>query len=85
MRLLYFYMKTCKQCRRQTEELDKNATDYEIERIDCESDEAPALMRRYRVGDAPTIIALNDEGQVVIRWVDFTKFSVIEAELKRRF
>lgn len=82
MNILYFYMKGCKTCRRQSEELDRNASGYGIKRVDCLSDEGPALMRRYRVTDVPCIILTNSMYQIVKKWVDYTPFKEIKPYLE---
>lgn len=83
MNILFFHMKGCKTCKRQAEELDKKATGYDIKRVDCLSDEAPALMRRYRVTDVPCIILTNSMYQIVKKWVDYTPFEAIKPYLER--
>ena len=79
MKLLFVHSPTCRTCRNQAEELGKEAAGYDIERVDVTTADTAPLMRRYRITDVPTIIAVTSEGQCVKKWVDFTRFNEIRA------
>ena len=82
MKLIFFHAPSCRTCKNQAEELDREAGGYDIQRVDVTSADAPTLMRRYHINDVPTIIGLNGKNQFVKKWVDFTRFDKIKAEMR---
>lgn len=81
MKLIFFHSPTCRTCKNQAEELEKEADGWDIQRVDVLTAEAPPLMRRYHITDVPTIIGVNSDGQAVKKWVDFTRFNKIKADM----
>lgn len=67
MKLLKFYLKSCGPCKVLDNNLQMTGLPYES--IDVESEEGAALSRQYEVRGIPTLILLNDNGEVVKRQV----------------
>ena len=83
MKLLYFYMRGCKECKRQSEEINCQKPSVNVVRLDVEDADTIRLCKKLRVGDAPTIVLMKDydstmdnetiQKNFIKKWVDFTK------------
>lgn len=78
MKLIYFYSKTCKQCRLQAEEFEKNPTSLELKKMWIYDDGAPCLCRKYRVTDVPTTVLVDDDGRMLHAFIDLHTTTDIE-------
>lgn len=92
MKLLYFHMKGCKNCKRQDDEFNSNKPNVDIVKLDVEDIETIRLCKKLHVGDAPTLVLMKDydstmdmatlDKNFVKKWVDFTKTAVVNREVQ---
>lgn len=84
IKLIYFYLKTCKECRRQEEEFEKHPPRYEMRRVEAYSEAGPPLMRKYRVTDVPTTVIVDECDRLIHMFIDFHTTTDIEDWIARR-
>lgn len=75
MKILKFYTTYCSQCKQQTKLLE-GFTDAEVVSLDC--DENEDLVDKYEVRGLPTLILIDDNDEIISRFVGITKPAVIK-------
>lgn len=77
MKLLKFSASWCGPCRLQREEFQRNPVNVTLEEYDIDTPEASELVAKHNIRSIPTMILVDDEGNVLQRWVGVTKSEVI--------
>lgn len=80
MKILKFYTTYCSQCKQQTKLLE-GFTEAEIVEIDC--DENEDRVDDYDVKSLPTLVLLNDNNEVVSKFVGITKPEVLKDAINK--
>lgn len=76
MKLLQFKAEWCNPCKLQTKEFESNKLNVELNAINVD-DDPDDLTNQYKVRSIPTMVLINDNGEEINRWSNFTKVSVI--------
>lgn len=82
MEILKFYTEWCHSCSEQTEEFKNNPLDINVKSIDAEDEDNTALVDKYNVSNLPTIVLVDYYGNVLHKWVGFTKVEEINKFIK---
>lgn len=77
MILYKFYASWCNPCKQQTKEFEENPVNAEVYPIDIDEETDNELQVKYNVRSIPTIILTDNDGNVIQKWIGFTKSSVI--------
>ena len=75
MKILKFYTTYCSQCKQQTKLLE-GFTEAEIISLDC--DENEDLVEKYEVRGLPTLVIINENDEVISKFVGMTKPEVLK-------
>lgn len=75
-----FYSPCCGQCRVVAREFKDNPINVPIEDINVV--EEPEIADKYNVKGLPTILLLNDKGEVLETWHGIVKSEVINSKIK---
>lgn len=77
MKILKFFTTYCSQCKQQTKLLE-GFTNAEVVSVDC--DENEDLVDKYEVRGLPTIVLIDNEDNVIKKFVGITRpDAIIEA------
>lgn len=76
MKLLQFKAEWCNPCKLQTKEFESNKLNVELNAINVD-DDPDDLTNQYKVRSIPTMVLINDNGEEINRWSNFTKVSTI--------
>ena len=77
MKLIKFSAEWCGPCRTQKKEFETKPLDnVELIEINIDEDDE-ALTSKYKVMSIPTLVLINDNDEVINKWVGFTKSEVI--------
>lgn len=80
MKILKFYSPCCGQCKVVAKEFKDHPIDVPVEDINII--ENPELADKYGVMGLPTILLLNDDGEIVETWHGIIKSEVINNKVK---
>lgn len=75
MKLLKFYTTYCSQCKQQTKLLE-GFTEAKVISVDC--DENEDLVDKYEVRGLPTLVLIDDNEEVISKFVGMTKPEVLK-------
>ena len=75
MKILKFYTTYCSQCKQQTKLLE-GFTEAEVISVDC--DENEDLVEKYEVRGLPTLVIINENDEVISKFVGMTKPEVLK-------
>lgn len=76
MKLLKFGAEWCGSCRLQAREFNENPVNVEVQSIDVD-DDTEDLSSKYKVLSIPVLALVNDKGELIHKWIGFTKSEVI--------
>lgn len=76
-----FYSPCCGQCKVVAKEFKDHPIDAPVENIDVM--ENPEVADKYNVKGLPTILLLNNDGEVVETWHGIVKSEVINNKVRR--
>lgn len=76
MKLLQFKAEWCNPCKLQTKEFESNKLNVELSAINVD-DDPDDLTNQYKVRSIPTMVLINDNGEEINRWSNFTKVGII--------
>lgn len=82
MKLIKFYTNSCYQCKALSEALE-DFTLVPIENIDCEED-PDDLAIKYQVRGLPTLVLVNDEGEVLDKLTGLITREKVEVAVKSK-
>ena len=80
MKILKFYSPCCGQCKVVAKEFKDHPIDVPVKDINVM--ENPEVADKYNVKGLPTILLLNDDGEVVKTWHGIVKSEVINNKVK---
>lgn len=75
-----FYSPCCGQCKVVAKEFKDNPIDVPVEDINVMDN--PELAEKYNVRGLPTMILLNDKGEVVETWHGIVKSETINSKIE---
>lgn len=75
MKILKFFTTYCSQCKQQTKLLE-GFTEAEVISVDC--DENEDLVDKYEVRGLPTLVIINENDEVISKFVGMTKPEVLK-------
>lgn len=91
MKLILFHSHTCKQCRNQVKEFTDNPPSIQLEMVDIDAgvkdNDSSAFeriyisMRNYGITDLPTTVLINDDNDLIRKFIDFVETKEIEENL----
>lgn len=76
MKLFKFYIEHCPQCKILSRNL-KGLVNVDIEEVDCEENED--LATKYQVSTLPTLVLVNDEGEVIRKMTGVMSTDVLQS------
>lgn len=82
MKLIKFQADWCMPCQRQKEEFKINPIkNVELIEIDID-DDIDNLSAKYKVMSIPTLILIDDNDNLINKWIGFTKSEIINDYIK---
>ena len=83
MKLLKFEADWCGPCREMGRRLEK-FNDCEVVKINVDDEENQDIVSKYGIRNIPVIILLDDDENIVKKWVGLTKIEDIQAEIAKK-
>ncbi len=85
LKLLKFSASWCGPCEIQKEELARNPIGIDIQEIDIDSTapEDMELVQRYKIMSIPNMIIINDDDQVMTRFIGYTSSDKIKEAIAK--
>lgn len=85
LKLLKFSASWCGPCKMQKEELAKNPIGIDIKEIDIDntSPEETELIQRYKVMSIPNMIIINNNDEVMARFIGYTSSDKIKEAIAK--
>lgn len=84
MKLLQFRASWCGPCKVQTKEFEENPVNVPVEVISIDDEDGYELAEKNNVRHIPTMILLDDNGEVLQRWTGVTKSETINEFINGR-
>ena len=74
--IIKFYSKTCGPCKVLSRILDKNSIEHVS--LDIREEHSQDLIDKYSITSVPTLLKVDDEGNIIDRLKDIKESTVIE-------